>query len=474
MVWARAVTAAGERGRRATWCRRGLAVAAGVLAALAGMARAEPPAAPPGAEKVQHIVIVYLENHSFDNLYGRFPGADGIDNAGTAAAQTDEDGRPYPHLPPVLNPLERPPRPDPRFPQDLPNGPFLIDASVPNDQRVPDPLHRFYQHQEQIHGGRNDRFVAASNAGAMTMGVHDLRGTALYGYAERFTLLDRFFQAAFGGSLLNHLWLVCACTPSYPDAPQELRAVLDGSGKLLRDGVYSPDGFVINNVFPQGGPYPQGIRDVKPLVPPQHLPTIGERLSAKGVSWAWYAGGWNASLAGGRPVSIVVPFLYFAPYGPGTPGRREHLRDEADLVQAIASDRLPAVAFFKPAAKDDQHPGYTDLLTGDRHAGDLIASIEHSPAWAGTVIVVTYDEYGGYWDHVPPPPGDRWGPGTRIPAILISPFARRGAVDHTVYDTTSILKMIESRFALEPLGTRDAQANDLLRALDFSGPAAAR
>jgi phospholipase C len=83
------------------------------------------------------------------------------------------------------------------------------------------------------------------------------------------------------------------------------------------------------------------------------------------------------------------------------------------------------------------------------------------------VVIVTYDEFGGYWDHVPPPKGDRWGPGSRIPAIVISPFARRHYVDHTPYDTTSILKLIENRFGLKPLGQRDAAANDLTGALQF-------
>jgi phospholipase C len=427
-----------------------------------------PPLAVPGAERIEHIVVIYMENHSFDNLYGHFPGAEGLDPPATTATQTDPQGRVYASLPPVVNTGARPRAPDPRFPAQLPNAPFLIDRFVPIHERVPDPVHRFYQHREQINGGRLDRFVAAGDSGALPMGYHDIQTTALYGYARRFMLLDHFFQAAFGGSLLNHLWLVCACAARHPDASADMRVTLDGQGHLVKDGAYSPDGYVVNNVFPQGGPYPRNTRDVKRLVPPQSLPTIGDRLSEKGISWAWYAGGWNDSLAGGRPVSIVVPLLYFAPYGPGTPGRRLHVKDEADFVQAIESNSLPAVAFYKPAARDDQHPGYTDLVTGDRHVADLIARIEHSPAWASTVILVTYDEYGGYWDHVPPPAGDRWGPGTRIPAIILSPFARPGTVDHTVYDTTSILAMIESRFGLAPLASRDAHANNPLHALDFS------
>ena len=100
---------------------------------------------------------------------------------------------------------------------------------------------------------------------------------------------------------------------------------------------------------------------------------------------------------------------------------------------------------------------------------DLLRRIEVSPAWSSTAVIVTYDENGGWWDHVAPPVVDRWGPGARVPAIIVSPFARKGFIDHTVYDTTSILKLIETRFGIAPLGERDAKANDLTNAFDFGG-----
>jgi acid phosphatase len=147
------------------------------------------------------------------------------------------------------------------------------------------------------------------------------------------------------------------------------------------------------------------------------------------------------------------------------------LKDEADLIKAIESNSLPAVAFYKPIGPKTQHPGYADIESGDRHVADIISKIERSPLWSSTVIVVTYDENGGFWDHVPPPIVDRWGPGLRVPTLIISPFARRSFVDHTFYDTTSILKMIETRYGLAPLGERDAHANDLLNSLDLYGAA---
>ena len=99
---------------------------------------------------------------------------------------------------------------------------------------------------------------------------------------------------------------------------------------------------------------------------------------------------------------------------------------------------------------------------------DLVGRVQASPYWEDTVIIITYDENGGRWDHVAPPRGDRWGPGTRVPTIIVSPYAKKGFVDHATYDTTAILKLIEMRWNLSPLGTRDAAANPISNAFDFS------
>ncbi|HST00751.1 MAG TPA: alkaline phosphatase family protein, partial [Usitatibacter sp.] len=117
-----------------------------------------------------------------------------------------------------------------------------------------------------------------------------------------------------------------------------------------------------------------------------------------------------------------------------------------------------------------QHPSYTDIQSGDIHINDLLSRLEASPQWPHMVVIVTYDENGGYWDHVSPPSGDgwgdRWGPATRVPAIIVSPLAKKGYVDHTSYDTTSILKLITRRFALEPLPGVRRNAGDLTNALE--------
>jgi len=161
------------------------------------------------------------------------------------------------------------------------------------------------------------------------------------------------------------------------------------------------------------------------------------------------------------------PYAYFKNHAAGTPGRAAHLKDEADMMAAIEAGTLPSVSFYKPLGPENEHPGYADIATGDRKIADLLRRIEASRLWPSIAVIVTYDEYGGFWDHVPPPKGDRWGPGTRVPAIVVSPFAKQGFVDHTAYDTTSILKFISVRFGLAPLGPRDAKANDLTNAFAF-------
>jgi len=502
------------------------AVAAAVVAALA--ACSAPPPAPsaaptgPGSDaavqRIQHVVVIFAENHSFDNLYGLFPGADGVANATPEqATQIDHDGTPLRELI-VFGPDGKP---DARFPR-LPNKPFRIDAPPVNrtiDQIVPSPIHAFFHNQEQINGGRNNLFAAMSQVGGWTMGYYDGSQFKLWQWAREYTLADRFFMGAFGGSYLNHQYLVCACAPRHTEAPASMRAALDADGKLTKKpgspsanvgavqvvsaggGQVTPDGLSVNTSQPafqpsgiapaEAGPPefadPAGARGEVP-VPPQTARTIGDTLSAKKVSWAWYGGGWNAASAEGRlPASVrrkVIyardegspmfqphhqPFNYHARFAPGTTDRTEHLKDGDDFVRDIDAGSLPAVSFYKPAGRYTQHPSYTDIRSGDQHMAELLARLRASPQWKNMLIVLTYDENGGYWDHVPPPSGPGWGdrrgPGTRVPALLVGPTVRRGFVDHTTYDTASILQFITRRWALEPLPGVRPKMGDLSGAL---------
>src|SRR6185437_12786047 len=307
-------------------------------------AAAQDAAPPKGLERIQHIIILHLENPSFDNLFGTFPGANGLARAGAAARQVDRAGKPYVTLPPPTDTHRKPPGPDPRFPADLPNRPFLIDRYVPQSAMVPDLVHRYYQEIEQIDGGKMDKFAAVSDAKGLAMGYYDASKMRLWDYAKQFTLADNFFHAALGGSFLNHFWTICACTPRYENAPAEITATVGPDGRMIKDGQITPDGYAVNTIFSVYQPHPASITDQARLLPAQTLPTIGDRLSAKNITWVWYSGGWNDALAGSPDRTFQYhhqPFAYFANFADGTAAKREHLKDESDLLRDIESGGLP-------------------------------------------------------------------------------------------------------------------------------------
>lgn len=417
-------------------------------------------------KSINYIVVIYMENHSFDNLYGQFPGANGLDNAGEAALQVNEDGQPYDFLPAVIDAKRDPPERDERFPDSLPNKPFLIENYVHTDEVLGSPIHKFYQEQQQINGGKMNKFALVSDVKGLVMGYYDTNKLPLAEYAKKYTLGDNFFHAAFGGSFLNHFWLICACTPKYDNPPRE----------LINNETVTPDGYAVNTIESIFMPHNLTITDDTKLLPTkllqaQTMPTIGDRLTGKNISWAWYSGGFNNAVAG-KPDKLFQfhhqPFAYFEQFGDGTEQRRMHLKDSADFITDIQNGNLPAVSFYKPIGALNEHPGYAALIAGEQHIAYILQKIEQSPMWKDTVVFITYDENGGFWDHVAPPKGDRWGPGSRVPFIVVSPFAKKGFIDHTQYDTTSILKFIEERYGLQPLGDRDTKAANIEAAFDFA------
>ncbi len=468
-------------------------------------------------DQVKQIVVIYAENRSFANLYGHFPGVqqplDQVDAA--RYVQLDRDGKtPLTQLPKIWGGL---------VPQaqevdgkrymigekaivDLRNRPFVITdtsgAPLPNGVITRDLWHRFYQNQMQINAGRNNQFAAWADSGGLVMGHYRNSAETLrvWNLARQYTLCDNFFMAAFGGSWLNHMFLISAQAPYYADindspakhlvsvvdgddpkgaslkvAPDSPASALDGPPKFVRDGLFTPDGYAVNTMAP---PYqPSSARPAEggnPLfadpsdprvLRPQNYATIGDRLSAKGVDWAWYAGAWQYALdhrdTGSTPDFQYHhhPFNYFVNYAPGTAGRAQHIRDAGlgddassnRLIADIDAGRLPAVTFYKPQGNLNMHAGYADIESGDRHIAAVIDHIQRGPQWASTLVVVTFDENGGWWDPVAPPTGDRWGPGSRVPALVIAPFAKKGYVDHTVYDTLSIQRLISRVHGLVPL-----------------------
>jgi acid phosphatase len=460
--------------------------------------------------QIDTVVVIYAENRSFDDLYGSFPGANGLANASAASLlQRDRDGKPLKELPPIWGGLTGKgvtPAINEAQTAHLPDKPFAIDDpkgfNLPMSVVTRDLWHVFYQHQMQIDGGKNDKFAAWADSGGLVMGHYATNPTnlPLWSVAKRYTLADNFFQGAFGGSFLNHQFLACACTPVYPNADQspakDRIAVVDGSGtalkvaedspksaidgppKFVHDGAITPDFFIVNTSAPpyqpsfvkpaEGGDPALADLSNPATVPPQTQKNIGDLLSEKGIDWAWYAGAWQMALDHDPNLPAVSfqfhhqPFNYFADMAPGTEARKAHLRDGGfngvEFIKAIDSGALPPVTFYKPQGNLNEHAGYAAVLAGDQHIADVIAHLEKSPQWAHMMVVVTYDEFGGIWDHVAPPKGDRWGPGSRIPALIVSPYAKRGYIDHTQYDTTSILAFITKRFGLPVLPGLEARA----------------
>ena len=455
---------------------------------------------------VKNVVVIYLENRSFNNLFANFPGTAAPLSAATAAAcqQRDRDGSVLPALPKVWGGMV----PNTQdiggkkyaLKEDdikgLPNAPFkLVDTEgkpLPEAVITRDLWHLFYQNQMQINGGKNDGFAAWGNTGGMVMGYYGetSKNLGLWKIAEQYTLCDNFFMAAFGGSYLNHQFLISGRTPEYfnakdtaaakkiavlDDGPTGMRlsvtkdspaSAMDGMPVYVNNGAITPDGYAVNTMAPPYQPsYIRPAFDGDPLLadpndagtlPPQSYETIGDLLSAKKVSWAWYGGAWQAALdarGGGEKPNFQYhhqPFNYFKQFAPGTAARAEHLRDGGlgdspisnKFLADVVAGKLPAVTFYKPQGNLNLHAGYSDVESGDAHIANVIEHLKKSPQWKDMVVVVTFDENGGWWDHVAPPKGDRWGPGSRIPAIVISPYAKKGQVDHTFYDTTSILRFI--------------------------------
>ena len=413
-----------------------------------------------GIRQINHLVVVYMENHSFDNLYGEFKGVDGIKNAQKGNfIQVDKKGVPYIYLPEI-------PRNN-SFATNLPNQLFNIDQYVPSDKKTPDVTHRFFHNQLQINGGKMDQFAAYNDSKGLAMGYYTTEKLPLYPIAKQYTLCDNFFQSVFGGSYFNHVFLISAAVPVWPDAPASMVAKLDDNGKMIKDGIVTPDGYVVNHVLSRNRPYPAK-SDTSKLLPSQTMPTIGDRLSEKGISWAWYSEGWDDAVAG-RKNNFAYnhePFLYFANYEEGTEGRK-HMKDQNDFLQAAKDGTLPAVSFVKPGGGNDEHPGGSDVYSSEQLAVKLINAVLEGPNAKDALVILTYDEFGGFFDHVAPPVIDRWGPGSRIPAIIIGPFAKKEHIDHTQYETVSILSFIEHRWGITPLAERDKNANPFRNALVF-------
>ena len=268
-----------------------------------------------------------------------------------------------------------------------------------------------------------------------------------------------------------HVELWCRHSPASKNAGGNPHHNALNDGNLTFDGRY-----VVNTTYSAVAPHPptppdellRAINNVDPKLP-DYMSTIGNRLDDAGISWRWYSGGWADAVAGKPAENFQFhhqPFAYYAKYAPlqddgktlnpQTTGPAAHLQDEAQFYIDLATGKLPAVSFIKPIGELNEHPEYASVLPGQQHVADIVHAVQNSRFWPRTAIIITYDENGGRWDHVPPPRRDRWGPGCRVPTIVISPYAWRGGVKHTSYDTVSILKTLEDRYHLRPLNETEA------------------
>jgi phospholipase C len=509
---------------------------------------------------ITHFVVIYQENWSFDALYGSFPGANGLQNAQSAGTipQVDAAGNPLVFTPSPLNNGVIDPNfpsvmiggksylaypaidantglPDPNAGLPVPIGPYDLSIYIQPNQKTGDIVHKFYHEQLQIDNGNPafattdngnmDKFVAVSDNPGLVMSHFDASNLPEGLLAQQYTMDDNFFHAAYGGSFLNHQFLVAAAAPEWnqtiPNAnfvshPAVNPAKTDGGmnsaghdSNLTGNDLLAADGnhFDVNTTFsenlvpnfsaPGAATLLNSINDSNPSDPNRPFEqNIGDVLDNAGVGWKWYSGGWNAAVnlqlayQSGNAAQIAAakapfndptnplslfqwhhqPFAYFDNFSPLSPGGLAHLQDENNFFTDLASGNLPSVSFIKQLGPDNEHPGYTNLLLGQQSTADIVHAIQNSPQWANTAIIITYDEHGGRWDHVTPTAvNGPWGDGARVPTIVISPYAKTNFVDHAQHDTLSILKTIEERFSLPSLDSYDANASDL--STDFQATA---
>jgi phospholipase C len=480
-------------------------------------------------QKIAHVIVIYQENWSFDGLYSKFPGANGANGVGTSQLQCPAGGTSYapmPNLPPALSVAGRPTGPwpcgwqglsggfqDPNIPMGMPMKPYDLTQYDTPLMLTGDMWHIFWHEQLQIDNGTLEpsvlpmgKFAAYSSNPGLTFSYYDATNMPEGRLARRYTLMDNFFHSAFGGSFLNHFWLICACTPKWNQPLPKNAPVFVSSWNpathtlndsnlttMPRPGLDGSPLYVVNTSFTANAPHPPPIPADQLVAPiPATEKTIGDLLTdhQPAISWKWYSGHWDLALkdpaAAGKctfpsandphPVQEGPcfqfhhqPFAYFQRWGTdGSPEKAAHLQDERNFLADVKSGHLPAVSFVKPVGVDNEHPVYASLVQGQRHVAELVDAVCKSPYWKDTVIIITYDENGGRWDHVTPPKVDQWGPGTRVPTILVSPYVRAHHVDHAQAETNSILTLIEKRWGLPNLGSHDATANPMLEAFDFT------
>lgn len=332
---------------------------------------------PAGLGMVKNIVIVLQENHTFDNYFGTFPGAEGT--LGKPICLPDSPGSAK-----CVSPFHDP-------------------SLTPVDMN-----HNWNAAHNDYDGGMMDGFVY-SEGSAETMGFYGEADLPHYWRAARqYVLCDRYFTSVMSESAPNHLYLVAGT-----------------SGGLRDDRV------------------PRTLK----------FPPIFEQLDASSISWKVYG---------------FTKWYESFEYVQKTPSAQANFAQAGQFASDIEGGNLSDVSWIVGAPGGDEHPPKNIQQGQDSVANDIINKLGASPYWDSAAVFVTWDDYGGFFDHVPPPQVDEFGYGFRVPCLVVSPYAKAGFIDSTVNDHTSILRFVEDRYGLAPLGTRDAAANNMSEAFDFA------
>jgi phospholipase C len=368
--------------------------------------------------KIQHIVYILKENRSFDNYFGTFPGAEGATSGVISTGDTIQLGR----------------TPD-RTPHDLGHG--WADAHT------------------AIDGGKMDRFDLVEdgnvNGDMLSMTQYLMADIPNYwSYAEHFVLADHMFGSIAADSFPNHLYSIAAQSGGAVENPNSLRWGCDATPNT-RVGLLSTVG-TSSNVFPC-----------------LEMQTMGDELEAGGASWLYYAPTSN------QPGYIWTTFDAIPHIRNSDLWSQRVVPSEQFATDATAGN-LPAVSWLIPDFAVSDHPtrqvpggpATISVCAGENWTVQNINAIMQGSDWASTIIVLVWDDFGGFYDHVRPPVVDFYGLGIRVPAIVISPYAKEGTISHTVYEPASILQLIETRFKLKGLTARDVQASSMLDMFDFT------
>jgi phospholipase C len=363
---------------------------------------------------IKHVVFLIKENRSFDSMFGRFPGANGT-RVGVS------DGRVVPLADGVM-----------RMPGTLPH--HYSDALADWD------------------GGAMDGFARTAFAGRYA--YTQMRPDQIPNYwrwARDFVLADDFFASAMGPSFPNHLFTIAAQSAGAHDTPDD---VPPAPGMAKSWGCDAPTRERVTVVAPDG--------DVARVSPCFDVPTEGDLLTAHGVSWRAYG-------ATQEQRGYIWSAYDAIRHVRDTDAWKAHVRPVRTFVDDALTGNLPAVSWVTPPMATSDHPDRgTNLCWGENWTTDLVDAIMHGPDWPTTAVFLTWDDWGGFYDHVAPRQVDRFGLGFRVPLLVISPYARAGTVDHRWGEFSSVLRFIEENWLIpERLTARDARAGDLAYDFDF-------